>query len=144
MIKRLLFLILLITGEASAQINVDTSPLLIGVLKGANLNVTTDQAIAIASASKYQITQITVTNSSGTPSLAAGGFYTATSKGGINIVAATQVYSGLTAVTKFMNVALLAVLTTDIRSESTIYFSLTTAQGAAMTADIYIFGNPLP
>jgi hypothetical protein len=143
--KRLIVcVVLLLAGHANAQVNVDTSPLLLGVLKGANLNTTADQPITIVSASKYQVTQILVTNASGTPSLAVGGFYTAASKGGTALVAATQVYSALTAASKFVNVTMLAILTTDVRTESTLYFSLTTAQGSAMTADIYVFGNPLP
>jgi hypothetical protein len=73
-----------------------------------------------------------------------GGFYTAASEGGTIIVANTQIYVLLTAAAKFLDVTLAAILGTDVRTETTLYFSLTTGQGSAATADIYIFGDPLP
>lgn len=109
----------------------------------ANMNTTADQTFAIT-ATKYVVRRITVTNASTSLTLAVGGLYTAASKGGTPIVAATQIYSGLTGATKFLDLALAAILTTDVRSESTLYFALTTAQGATATADVYLIGDVLP
>lgn len=111
----------------------------LGQLMSANLNSTVDQAIAI-NASKYIIDKIIVTNASTTlgSSLAAGGFYSAVSKGGTVIIAATQVYTVLTSSTKFT--ALTMGLTSDSLTSNPIYLSLTTAHGSAATADIYVYG----
>lgn len=115
---------------------------LLGGLHAADLNSTADQAIMV-SGPKYIINQIIVTNASVTPTLAAGGLYTGASKAGA-IVGSLQGYTGLTAPSKYINLTLLAVLTTDIRTENTLYFSLTTANGSACTGDLYIFGYVLP
>jgi hypothetical protein len=111
---------------------------LLGLLKGANLNTTSDQAITVLNATKYIIDKIIVTNASATPTLAAGGFYSAASKGGTVIVGTGQVFTALSAVTKF--IALTLALTTDSLAAQTLYLSLTTANGSALTADVYIYG----
>lgn len=113
---------------------------LLGKLITANLNTTADQAIAIG-AKKYIIDKIISTNASGTPTLAAGGFYSASSKGGTAIVGTGQVYTALSAASKF-NVLTLA-LTTDSLTASQIYFSLTTANGSGVTVDLYVYGFEL-
>lgn len=99
-------------------------------LLGANMNSTSDQAITIKNAPKYIIDKIIVTNASTSLTLATGGFYTATSKGGTTIVAAAQVYSALTAASKYLGLTL--ALTTDSLTAQTLYLSLTTAQGLSL------------
>lgn len=108
-------------------------------LIGANMNVTTDQAFNGLPA-LYTIDYILITNASISLTTCAGGFYTAAAKGGTAIVAAAQVYSALTTAAKILK-ATIAV--TDKRTEATLYLNLTTAQGAAATADVYIVGTPL-
>lgn len=116
---------------------------LIGTKLSANFNVTTDQAIPITriGSQKYLITKIVVTNASISLTTAAGGFYQTTSKGGTAIVANSQAYSALSASTTALNVTLAINRTYTLDN---IYFALTTAQGAAATADIYVFGIILP
>ena len=116
---------------------------LLGKLIGANMNVTTDQAIPITriGTQKYLITKIFVTNASTSLTAADGGIYTATSKGGTAIVAAAQVYTALTAATVGLDLTL-AVNNTYVLDN--LYLSLTGAQGGAATADIYVFGIVLP
>jgi len=116
---------------------------LLGAVKGADFNVTTDTAIPVPYA-KYVIRKIVVTNASVSLTTAAGGVYTATSKGGTAIVAAAQVYTALTAASKFIDLTLAAGATTDSQTAATLYLSLTTGQGAAATADCYVFGDVLP
>jgi len=116
---------------------------LLGSLTGADFNVTTDQAITISFATNYIIRKIIVTNASISLTTAQGGFYTATAKGGDTLVAATQAYTALTAAAKYLDATLAAIVTTDRRTEGTLYLSLTTGQGAAATADVYIFGDVL-
>lgn len=110
----------------------------LGKLSGANLNITTDQAIALLVGNK-KITRIMVAGASITPTLAAGGFYSAASKGGSVVVAAGQVYTAATAI-----VTLDVTLASTYFVGSTLYFALTTANGTACTADIYVYGQLLP
>lgn len=115
---------------------------LLGLLKSANFNTTDDQPITILS-NRYILRRIIVANASANLTLAAGGFYTAASKGGTAIVAVTQVYTALSVASKFLDVGLAAILGTDVRTETALYLSLTTAQGSAVTADLFIFGDDL-
>lgn len=118
------------------------SGILLGRLIGADMNSTADQAVNIPY-SKYVVRRIVAGNPSTSLTLAAGGIYTAASKGGTAIVAAAQLYAVLTAAAKFLDLTLAGVLGTDRLTESTLYLSLTTAQGAAATADIYVYGDIL-
>lgn len=113
---------------------------LLGKLASADMNSAADQAIAInlPTNGKYVIRNIVVTNASISLTTAVGGIYAAASKT-TPIVANSQAYTTLTASTKVMD--LVVLVSADIRSEATLYLSLTTAQGAAATADIYVFGD---
>ena len=115
----------------------------IGVLRSANMNSTADQAIDIKP-DRYIIRRISVVAPTRNMTLAVGGLYTEAGKSGTTIVASTQVYTTLTGNTKYLDLTLAAGVTGDILTDQTIYFSLTTAQGTAATADIYVFGDPLP
>ena len=116
---------------------------LIGSKVGLNMNVTTDQLIPITriGSKKYQITRIVVTNASVSLTTAAGGIYQAASKAGTAIVANSQAYSALTAATTTLDLTLAINRTYTLNN---LYFSLTTAQGAAATADIYVYGYIIP
>lgn len=115
---------------------------LLGKLTAANFNSTADQAIKIDGA-KYIIRHVIVTNASVSMTLAAGGLYDAASKGGNALVSAAQIYTGLTASTKYSEMTLAGLLGTDVQTATTLYLSLTTAQGSAATADVYIWGEAL-
>lgn len=115
-------------------------------LLGANFNTTNDQQIAIPTTiTKFQLTRIVVTNASVSLTTAVGGFYPQVAKGGTSLVANTQVYSSLTAASVLLNPTLTSyanttALTASILTSFSIYFALTTSQGVAATADIYLFG----
>ena len=118
--------------------------ILLGQLIGANMNSTSDQQIVIFSApAKYIIRRIVATNASTSLTTAVGGIYPAVSKGGTAIVANTQVYSGLTASGKFVDLTIASGYTSggDVLTVKSIYLSLTTPQGAAATADIEVYGD---
>ena len=118
--------------------------ILLGQLISANMNSTGDQQIVIFSApAKYIIRRIVATNASTSLSTAVGGIYPAVSKGGTAIVANSQVYSGLTASGKFVDLTVASGYTSggDVLTVKSIYLSLTTPQGAAATADIYVYGD---
>lgn len=72
-----------------------------------------------------------------------GGVYTAATKGGNAIVAAAQTWAGLTGAGKIQVDTLAAVVSTDVQTSTTLFLSLSTANGAALTADVYIFGITL-
>lgn len=114
-------------------------PVLLGRLIGANMNSTSDQQIDMGSAN-WILTEIVVTDSSGNLTTAVGGIYTAAAKGGTAIVAAGQAYAALTTSVKVLK---LTLANNDRRTEEALYLSLSTPQGAAMTADVYVYGYPL-
>lgn len=126
-----------------------------GSLIGANMNVTTDQAIPISVPSyTWMVDDIVVSNPSVSLTTAAGGVYSAISKGGVAIVSSGQAYSGLTtnAANTTGNALALTLSTagntTDfqgfgVSDINLLYLSLTTGQGAAATADVRVFCKPL-
>ncbi len=125
----------------------------LGFLPSADMNSILDQGIQIPQAiTAFQLTGIIITNASLSLTTAAGGFYPTTAKGGTTIVASTQVYSSLTTANKLL-LATLAANQAATRFSSanldvingylTLYLSLTTAQGVASTADIYVLGTDL-
>jgi hypothetical protein len=59
-------------------------------------------------------------------------------KAGTTIVDAAQVYSGLTVATSVITTTMAATPTV---SNGTIYLTLTTPQGAAATAMVYVYGR---
>lgn len=131
------------TIKTSGGIVTTGNEMLLGYKIGANMNVTTDQAIPITriGSKSFRITRIYVTNASISLTTAAGGVYPTTSKGGTAIVAAAQAYSALTAAAVGLDLTIAAVRTLAVNN---VYLSLTTAQGAAATADVYVFGYILP
>ncbi len=81
-------------------------------LIGANMNVTTDQALVPylwTPGQSYLIKRIRVVNASISLTTAAGGIYTAASKAGNAIVAAAQAYSTLTGATIGLDATIAAV-----------------------------------
>lgn len=117
---------------------------MIGVLIGANFNTTADQAIPILpQVTKFRVSSIEVTGCSTSLALAAGGFYSTTSKGGTAIVAAAQVYSSLTGSTLVLNPTISATGGATAWTVANVYLSLTTAQGGAATCNVAIFGVDL-
>jgi hypothetical protein len=113
-------------------------------IRGANFNVTTDQACAIpASVTAWAPTSIIVTNCSTSLTLAAGGVYPAVSKGGTALVAAAQIYTALTGATVVLALTLAANIATTRQTVNTVYLSLTVGQGGAATCDFYVIGNDL-
>lgn len=113
----------------------------------ANLNSTADQVLTAIGTipSKYQVTKIVVTNASVNLGalLMVGGIYTAAAKAGIAVVANSQVYTSLTGATLILELTIAAAGQAALTA-ALLYLSLTIAAGSAATADIYVFGRPLP
>jgi hypothetical protein len=113
---------------------------LIGLIRGANMDSTADQPI-VCTPKRYIIRRVIVTGASINLTAAVGGIYTGLSKSGTAIVPAAQVYTALTAPSKFIDTGLHASTSTDTFINPGLYLSLTTPQGAPATADIYIYGD---
>ena len=116
---------------------------LLGQLTAADMNSTADQAIPIK-ANRYIVRRIVVSAASINLTTSAGGIYPTTAKGGTALVANTQVYTALTTAAKFVDLTLAAGAGTDVNTATTLYLSLTTPQGSAATANLYVFGDTLP
>jgi hypothetical protein len=89
-------------------------------------------------------TKITAKNCSGSVTTALGGAYTASAQGGTAVVAAGQAYSGNTGATLSLD---LTIATTPGKTifggatAPTLFVNLSTAQGAAMTCDFFVYGD---
>lgn len=121
----------------------------LATLLNASFNTTADQPILLPAALQaFQLTGIIIANPSASLTTAAGGFYPTISKGGSAIVAAGQVYTALTSSLLLMNATLTAYAQAQYFSRSqltnwAIYLSLTTPQGADITANVYVTGIEL-
>lgn len=113
---------------------------LLGSIIGANFNSTADQPISIA-ASKYIVRRIIALNASISLTTADGGVYPSPAKAGTPLVPASQVYTALAAPANYLDLTLEPIVGTDAYTLGTLYFSLTTPQGAPATADIFVFGD---
>lgn len=115
----------------------------------ADFNDTGDQPLILPQAiTAFQLTGIVVTNPTLSLSASVGGFYPQAFKEGTPIVAATQIYSSLTIAEKLLQVTLASYGSTTRFTRANlldwaIYFALTTPQGAAANADIYLIGIDL-
>lgn len=134
------------SASAGASIWRPVTSGVVGSLIGANMNVTTDQVLTghIVAGVKYSIGRIIVTNCAVSLTTAAGGVYGAAAKGNPIVVAASQVYTALTGTVTQQLILTLAAGGTGNVFSGPLYFSLTTAQGAAATADVYVVGDILP
>ena len=113
-------------------------------IRGANFNVTTDQACTIPlTITAWAPTAIWCTNASVSMTTAAGGWYPAASKAGTALVAAGQVYTALNAATVILPLTLAANIATTRYTINSVFLSLTSGQGAAATADCYLIGVDL-
>ncbi len=117
----------------------------LGRLLGANMNVTTDQPInlQVPAGARYGITKIWGANATVNLTTAAGGIYTAAAKGGPVIVLAAQAYTGFSAATVFAGLTVVSAQLALTQTANPLYFNLTTAQGAAATMDLFVFGDVL-
>lgn len=119
---------------------------IVGTLLGANMNSTADQpfALQVNASAILRPFKVLVANASIPLTAAQGGIYTLPNKaqGQGLVVAANQAYTGLTG----PGVALELTIANQLKltAGTSLFLSLTTAQGAAATADFYLFGDQLP
>lgn len=109
-------------------------------LLGADMNTTADQPfVKMHNHAAYSLQFFRAMNASINMTTAAGGVYTGAAKSGITLVAASQVYTTLTAPAKGQALTVVAADTTGRLTADPI-FSLTTPQGVAATCDLYVLG----
>lgn len=107
--------------------------------QGVNMNALGDTVLPIINASAWSIFQVVMTNASISLTTAAAGLFTAPAAGGTAIVA----NAALTALTGPTIVSQRTVASTTRQTGSNVYFNIATAQGAAATAEVYVFGFDL-
>ena len=124
---------------------------LIGVVLGANVNqASTDISVPLLllPGANFIIDSIHINNASVSLTTATFGVFSAVAAGGVAIVTAGAVLSSLTAATVNLVATLAATATTTVFNQTTqantLYFRVGTAQGAAATCDVYIWGKVLP
>lgn len=116
---------------------------LLAVARGVNVNATGDTAIMpVVNAGTYAVEQVIFTNASISLTTAAAGIFTAANAGGTSVVAnaALSALTGPTVVNKPTVVAGTLVLALTAQN---LYFNVGTAQGAAATMDVFIYGYDL-
>jgi len=103
---------------------------------GVNANATGDTVLPIIDSSSYSVKFVVATNASVSLSSAAAGVFTAPSAGGTAIVsnAALSALTGPTVVSER------TVASTAAQTGQNLYVNVGTAQGAAATFDIYVYG----
>jgi len=110
---------------------------------GADMTLTTDQALTmLVVPAKYVIRRIVAERASGAYGTAClGGIYTAASKGGSAIVAATQSYVLLSGANTAVDMTLAALAAATIITSAQLYLALSTGNTGAFTANIYVWGE---
>ena len=110
---------------------------LLAVVTGVNVNATGDQAVLpIQNATSYSVSNVVFTNASVSLSSAAAGLFTASTAGGTAIVS----NAALSALSASTVVSQRTVATTALQTAQTLYLNVGTAQGAAATMDVYVYG----
>jgi len=127
-------------AQGCALLNPPPTDLLFKLL-AANFNSIGDEQFTPNFNGKYRIKRIVTLNTSvNGMNTAVGGIYTAAAKGGSAIVANTQVYTGLTNALTALELTI-ATPNLILPAGTPLFKSLTMAQGAAATADIYVYGD---
>ena len=109
---------------------------LLGSAKGVNLNDVSDNIIQVIGSDKYSVLYCMVGNASTSLTTADAGLYTGPGATGLTVVTA----AALSAITANADVLQMTIASTDMLTAPNLYFRCTTAQGAAATADVWIYG----
>ena len=106
---------------------------------GVNANAAGDTILPLLDSSSYSVKFVVFTNASVSLTTAAAGLFTAPSAGGTGIVA----NAALTALTGSTVVSERTVASTAAQTGQNLYVNVGTAQGAAATFDVYVYGYDL-
>lgn len=112
---------------------------LLASFEGVNVNALGDTVLPLINTSRYSVANVIVTNASVSLTTAAAGLFTAPAAGGTAIVA----NAALSACTAASVVSQRTVASTAAQSGQNLYFNVATAQGAAATCDVFVYGYDL-
>ena len=112
---------------------------LLASAQGVNVNSTADTAMPIINSSRWSVSNVVFTNASISLTTATAGVFTAPAAGGTGIVADAAL-SGLTAASV---VSQRTVASTAAQTGDYLYLDVGTAQGAAATMDVFVYGYDL-
>ena len=112
---------------------------LLASFQGVNLNAAGDTVLPINNTTSYSVSNVIVTNASISLTTAAAGLFNAPSAGGTGIVA----NAALSACTGSTVVSQRTVASTAAQTVQNLYFNVGTAQGAAATCDVFVYGYDL-
>ena len=107
--------------------------------QGVNVNATGDTVLPIVNTNTWSVSNVIFTNASTSLTTAAAGVFTAPSAGGTGIVA----NAALSALTGSTVVSQRTVASTALQTGGNLYVNVGTAQGAAATMDVYVYGYDL-
>jgi len=114
--------------------------ILLGSAMGVNLNSATNVDTPIAmidTPTKFRVRAVAMTNGSINPTTARFTINTAVSAGGTAVVTAVTPSLASSSIVQDLSIA----STNAITGTGNLYLNLTTAQGAAATVDIYVYGD---
>ena len=112
---------------------------LLASYQGVNVNATGDTVLPILNTGSYSVSNVIFTNASTSLTTAAAGLFTAPSAGGTGIVA----NAALSALTSATVVSQRTVASTAAQTGQNLYINVGTAQGAAATMDVFVYGYDL-
>jgi len=103
---------------------------------GVNANATGDTVLPLLDSTSYSVKFVVFTNASTSLTTAAAGLFPAPSAGGTAIVA----NAALSALTSSTVVSERTVASNIVQTTQNLYVNVGTAQGAAATFDVYVYG----
>jgi len=121
------------------QLGTNQAIRLLASYQGVNVNATCDTVLPILDTGSYSVSNVIFTNASTSLTTALAGVFTAPSAGGTGIVA----NAALSALTGATVVSQRTVASTASLSGPNLYVNVGTAQGAAATMDVFVYGYDL-
>ena len=112
---------------------------LLASFQGVNVNATGDTVLPVINTDRYSVSNVVFTNASVSLTTALAGVFTAPSAGGTAIVA----NAALSALTSASVVSQRTVASTAAQAGQNLYVNVGTAQGAAATMDVFVYGYDL-
>lgn len=112
---------------------------LLASAQSVNLNATGDTVMPVINTSRYSVSNVVFTNASISLTTAAAGVFPSAAAGGTAIVSNVA----LSGQTSAAVVTAATVNSTVAQTGQNIYFNVGTAQGAAATMDVFVYGYDL-
>jgi hypothetical protein len=122
-----------------SQLGTNQAIRLLASYQGVNVNATGDTVLPILNTGSYSVSNVIFTNASTSLTTALAGVFTAPSAGGTGIVA----NAALSALTGATVVSQRTVASTAAQTGQNLYINVGTAQGAAATMDVFVYGYDL-